>query len=101
MLTKFRPHLGRSFTLRAATYEREETDGCCVADLAGTRLIPPRFAGRKTHLRPPVARKSEVPSERAGPPALRRDRWHARPLRPPRLPPPDHGEARPGSDPRP
>src|SRR5439155_6909191 len=65
--------------------KREEIDGRGVADLAGTRLIPPRFARRQARLRRSVARQPEVSGVGEEPGALRRDRGHARPFVPPLL----------------
>src|SRR6266576_1123374 len=98
ILRKLRPQLGRSFTLSAATCKREEIDGRSVADLAGTRLIPPRFARRQARLRRSVARQPEVSGVGEEPGALRRDRGHARPFGPPRLGRRDHAEGRSGAD---
>src|SRR5205823_13198305 len=77
--TKLRPRIGRAFTHRAAAPDAKETHGRRDPDLARTRLVPPRLAGRQAHLRGPMAREPEVPGRGKGARALRRDRGDARP----------------------
>src|SRR5439155_13239391 len=78
--TKVRPRIGRSFTLRAAAPDAKgETHGRRDPDLARTRLVPPRLAGRQAHLCRSVARQPQVPGDGERARSLRRDRGHARP----------------------